>query len=79
MLGTGKLGLGQLNLSLYTLANANTLYPHITYILGYLYSRVDASQTSKLGWSKDTFADTYAPQLPKTASDMCSNSEAYSN
>lgn len=31
-----------------------------------LYSRVDASQTSKLGWSKDTFADTYAPQLPKT-------------
>jgi len=32
-----------------------------------LYSRVDASQTSKLGWSKDTFADTYAPQLPKTA------------
>jgi len=39
MLGTGKLGLGQLNLSLYTLANANTLYPHITYILGLMPAR----------------------------------------
>jgi hypothetical protein len=63
-LGTGKPGLGQLNLSLYTLTDANTLH------LRNLYSRVDASQTSKLGWSKDTFADTYAPQLPKMASDI---------
>ena len=36
-----------------------TKYSLITY-------RVDASQTSKMGWLKDTFADKYTPQLPKT-------------
>ena len=59
---TGKPGSGQLNFNLYPPVEANiSVFP---------CSRVDASQTSKLGWSKDTFADTYALQLPKTMNNI---------
>ncbi|KAJ7234260.1 hypothetical protein C8J57DRAFT_1531801 [Mycena rebaudengoi] len=38
-------------------------------MLGYLQERmgVDSSDTAKLGWSRGTYMDTYAPALPKTA------------
>lgn len=29
--------------------------------------RVDAAETSKLGWSRDTYTNTYAPQFPMQA------------
>lgn len=54
--GTGKQSLGALNSKSMGKAIPTDIYD---------YFSVDASQTSKLGWSKDTFADTYAPQLPK--------------
>ncbi|KAJ7232353.1 hypothetical protein C8J57DRAFT_1383741 [Mycena rebaudengoi] len=39
------------------------------HMLGYLQERmgVDSSDTAKLGWSRGTYMDTYAPALPKTA------------
>ncbi|KAJ7772443.1 hypothetical protein B0H16DRAFT_1714643 [Mycena metata] len=39
------------------------------HMLGYLQERmgVDTSETAKLGWSRGTYMDTYAPALPKVA------------
>ncbi|KAJ7210917.1 hypothetical protein GGX14DRAFT_394536 [Mycena pura] len=39
------------------------------HMLGYLQERmgVDNSDTAKLGWSRGTYMDTYAPALPKVA------------
>ncbi|KAJ7125542.1 hypothetical protein C8R43DRAFT_1240832 [Mycena crocata] len=39
------------------------------HMLGYLQERmgVDPSETAKLGWSRGTYMDTYAPALPKVA------------
>ncbi|KAF5370507.1 hypothetical protein D9615_010341 [Tricholomella constricta] len=39
------------------------------HMLGYHQEKmgVDANETSKLGWSRDTYSNTYAPALPKAA------------
>ncbi|KAJ7268279.1 hypothetical protein C8J57DRAFT_1227995 [Mycena rebaudengoi] len=39
------------------------------HMLGYLQEKmgVDSSDTAKLGWSRGTYMDTYAPALPKNA------------
>jgi hypothetical protein len=58
---TDKQGLGQFHFSM--------CLPILSNIS--VSSRVDASQTSKMGWSKDTFADPYAPLLPKTVNPIC--------
>lgn len=36
-----------------------------TYRLLTVVSRVDANETAKLGWSRGTYIDTYAPAIPK--------------
>lgn len=34
----------------------------------YYINRVDPNETAKLGWSRGTYFDVYAPALPKTVS-----------
>ncbi len=39
--------------------------------------RVEAEQTSKLGWSRDTYQNTYAPALPKKVCDCIPLTDVY--